>query len=334
MEYRGLWFSFLDFPMLHFQSETAFRDSLKQILERCAAKAINRFIFHVHPCSDALYNSKHFPWSHLITGEQGKTPKYDPLEILTQEADAYDIGVDAWLNPFRVSGGSFPKSILCNGHIALRRPELLLNVNGNLYLNPARQEVTDLLRDETADLAKRYRLAAVQFDDYFYPTTDLSCDESDYLSSKTDLSHSDWRRNNINLFVRAIRQAVHESRLPFGISPHGNNIKNYAQQFADVELWMREEGYTDFVIPQLYYGFKPFTEEGVLVSFDRGEASVNAWLNRKKIKSQKVYYGLPAFLADDAQQNGFDSMEDFFLYLKKANADGYAVFRAESWLNR
>lgn len=51
--------------------------------------------------------------------------------------------------------------------------------------------------------------------------------------------------------------------LLFGISPQGNIDANYSTQYADVKLWCSQEGYCDYIIPQIYFGFEnencPFT---------------------------------------------------------------------------
>ncbi|MBQ8434476.1 MAG: family 10 glycosylhydrolase, partial [Oscillospiraceae bacterium] len=50
----------------------------------------------------------------------------------------------------------------------------------------------------------------------------------------------------------------------FGISPQGNIEINMSSLYADVITWCSESGYCDYIVPQLYYGFKneskPFNE--------------------------------------------------------------------------
>lgn len=42
--------------------------------------------------------------------------------------------------------------------------------------------------------------------------------------------------------------------MPFGISPAGNMQLNYDELYADTEAWV-ENGYVDYLIPQLYFGY-------------------------------------------------------------------------------
>ena len=66
--------------------------------------------------------------------------------------------------------------------------------------------------------------------------------------------------------VSSIYQAVKKENKEalFGISPQGNIDSNYSGQYADVKTWASESGYCDYIVPQIYYGFKnescPFEE--------------------------------------------------------------------------
>ena len=48
----------------------------------------------------------------------------------------------------------------------------------------------------------------------------------------------------------------HGENLKFGISPQGNIETDFNTQYADVELWAGTPGYADYIVPQIYYGFK------------------------------------------------------------------------------
>ena len=109
----------------------------------------------------------------------------------------------------------------------------------------------------------------IQIDDYFYPTTDKDFDKksySEYQKSGGKLSLSDFRRNNINLLIKDIYKAVKETKSEaiFGVSPSGNNKRNYEELYADVSLWCKESEYIDYLCPQIYFGFEHTTH-----SFDQ-----------------------------------------------------------------
>ena len=52
----------------------------------------------------------------------------------------------------------------------------------------------------------------------------------------------------------AVKQA--DGEVLFGISPQGNMDNNYNKQFIDVKKWLSEEGYLDYICPQVYFGLK------------------------------------------------------------------------------
>ena len=56
----------------------------------------------------------------------------------------------------------------------------------------------------------------------------------------------------------------------FGISPQGNIDSDCNVLYADVKKWCSEEGYCDYIVPQIYYGF-----ENESLPF---EDTVNEWL--------------------------------------------------------
>ncbi|MBR1724478.1 MAG: family 10 glycosylhydrolase, partial [Ruminococcus sp.] len=77
---------------------------------------------------------------------------------------------------------------------------------------------------------------------------------------------SEWRRDNCSLLVREIYTAVKsvDENIVFGVSPQGNIENNYNQMYADVYQWCSEDGYLDYICPQIYFGYYnsvcPFTE--------------------------------------------------------------------------
>ena len=63
-----------------------------------------------------------------------------------------------------------------------------------------------------------------------------------------------------------VYKLVHDTRndIVFGIAPEGNVENNYNKNYADVDTWLKEEGYVDYIMPQIYYGFqnskKPYAD--------------------------------------------------------------------------
>ena len=56
----------------------------------------------------------------------------------------------------------------------------------------------------------------------------------------------------------------YDKEILFGISPDGNIENNYNSNYVDTITFVTKEGYLDYIMPQVYYGFlnsiKPFEE--------------------------------------------------------------------------
>ena len=101
-------------------------------------------------------------------------------------------------------------------------------------------------------------------DDYFYPNDTI--DLENYEEFKNTISLTDYRLSNTNHLIKSIYQKIKKIKpqVLFGISPDGNIENNYNNHYADVKTWVQKEGYIDYIMPQIYYGFfnesKPFIQ--------------------------------------------------------------------------
>ena len=295
-ETRAMWLSYIELtPILKNRSEEEFTSSYKKILENMKGLGLNTIIVQVRPFSDALYDSDYFPWSHIITGQQGKTPAFDPLKIMVQCTHEYGLKIEAWINPFRIR--TSPSLNLCTDNMANKwynsslKGLYVVEVGNGLYYNPAYQEVSNLVIQGVGEIVDKYSVDGIHLDDYFYPTTDKTFDQDayqNYLNDQGSLSLSDWRLNNINRIVKSIYNTIKSKRdsVVFGISPQANISVNYTEQFADIKLWMMEKGYLDYICPQVYFGFSNETQPFSKV--------VDDWSSLERNKSVSLYIGFTA----------------------------------------
>ena len=58
----------------------------------------------------------------------------------------------------------------------------------------------------------------------------------------------------ISSVYRSIKE-INEN-VTFGISPASNIENNYNSLYADVEKWATNDGYVDYLCPQIYFGFQ------------------------------------------------------------------------------
>ena len=126
-----------------------------------------------------------------------------------------------------------------------------------IYLNPAYDEVTELIAAGAAEIVSNYDVDGLHIDDYFYPTTDASFDSAAYSASGYS-SLSDFRFANCDRMVKELYSAVHSanSTAKFSVSTQGRIENNYNQLYADVRKLCTTPGYVDIMIPQIYYGFE------------------------------------------------------------------------------
>lgn len=269
-EVKGVWISYFElYPILTGKSKSQFASGIGAYYDNCLSLGINTVFVHVRPYGDAMYKSDYFPWSKYCTGYIGENPGFDPLEVMISEAHSRGISFHAWINPLRcyqqddapyVSDSYLTKQWYNNND-----GDYIVKVNSYWWLNPAYTEVTDLIALGVAEIVSKYDVDGIHIDDYFYPTTDSSFDSIAYnASSYNDLSQ--FRLDNCSRMVADMYSAVksHNPTALFGVSAQGNVNNNETQLFADVVRWSKEDGFVDYMAPQIYYGFEnsgqPFAE--------------------------------------------------------------------------
>ncbi len=273
-EIRAVWVNYMELSMKDGdQSQEAFLEKSKEIVNNLCESGMNTVIVHVRPFCDAFYPSAYFPWSAYLTGTQGQALPYDPLALFLDCAKEAGLFVEAWINPYRVSlSGDFeslaPQNPARLWHEQGEDEHLILCDKG-IYLNPCSEKAKTLILNGVRELVEHYRIDAVHMDDYFYPTTDASIDAAQYAAYQAGggtLSLAEFRCENVNALLSSMYAAIKSIRpeVLFVISPGGNITYNKERLYADVALWGQNEGYCDVLMPQIYYGFqnkvRPFEE--------------------------------------------------------------------------
>lgn len=260
---KSVWFSYYELSELTENNDEAeFKKAVTTAFKELKSNGFNRVTVQVRPFADAFYRSDIFPSSAYCFKTQGAEMPYDPLEIMVEAAHKQDLTIEAWVNPYRVSS-STGFSNLSQDNIALefKDTENLIVCDSGIYFNPGSDEVKKLIVDGIKEIVENYAVDSVCFDDYFYPTTDETIDADMYKEYKENGGEStldDWRRENVSDLVSSVYKAVKEisSEVTFGISPASNMDNDYSNLYADVEKWMTNEGYVDYICPQIYFGFQ------------------------------------------------------------------------------
>jgi len=332
-EIRAVWLTFVELSMKDENggSASSFEKKISAMFDNIVSAGLNTVFVHVRPYSDAYYRSALFPWSAYFGGKQGKDPGYDPLEILVAQAQARELSLHAWINPFRVSNtpdisklsADNPARIWLEDNNEENNDNVAVLDNG-IYYNPTAPDVHKLVIDGVREILKNYEVDGIHIDDYFYPAQTEEIDARQYAAYKKEggkAALGDWRRACVNTFISGMYSAVKSAgqQKIFSISPAGDIANNREQLYADVAEWVKTCGYTDYIIPQIYFGFEneylPFqsltekwsslcTEQRVKViwglaaykcgSVDeyagQGTAAKNEWLENDDILSRQIRF--------------------------------------------
>lgn len=334
-EIRGVWVTYMTLDVSgKSDKESAFKEKIDTVISDMKDANLNTMVVQVRPFSDAIYPSRYFPWSHILTGTQGEDPGYDPLKYIVQAAHKNEIMVHAWVNPYRVSTKNTPDE-LSDDNPAVKNSGMTVEVNDGVYLNPADDNAIKLIADGVRELVRNYDIDAVQFDDYFYPPDCGEFDQEDYerycKSADSPLSLEDFRKENVNKMVRAAYQAVHQTKqnVMFGISPQGN-LGNNEGLYADVRKWCKEQGYIDYICPQIY-----FSLDNPALTFEDG---LSDWLSTEKHDDLSLYIGIPAYKAGTDADGGTWLDNDEILKTevgisREVKADGFILYSYDSFHN-
>lgn len=291
-EMRGVWIATvanIDFPSKQDLTSVEQQQEIILLLDKFADNNINCIILQVRPTADAFYPSLLEPWSHWLTGQQGKSPMpfYDPLNFIINEAHKRCMEVHLWLNPYRVTMNENINA-LHKDHLFFKNKNIFVKYGNKYYFDPGLDRTREFLNAVLKDLVERYDIDAIHFDDYFYPYPEGKVDFPDAQTFRNFprgfKNKADWRRNNVDMIVSELQNTIKSTKawVEFGVSPFGvwrnkskdsrgsdtqAGITNYDDLYADILKWLRE-GTIDYVVPQLYWEIgKKVADYSVLVKW-------------------------------------------------------------------
>lgn len=300
--FNGLWVSYITLDMRNTdKSEQAFKEKFDTIINNAKQNKINNLIVQVRAFSDAYYKSSVYPSSHLLTGSQGKELTFDPLTYMVQASHENNIKIHAWVNPYRISLNTNPDKFSENSFYKNwidTNSECIMNFNGNKYLNPACKEVQEKIVAGIEEIVKNYDIDGIQFDDYFYPSDNADIDKTSYdnylnANPNEHLDLINWRKQNVNNLVSCVYKTIKNIKpnVIFGISPQAN-LSNDEKLSADINTWCTQDGYIDYICPQVYVNF-----ENKVLPFNK---AADEWKNLVTNKNVKLYFGLAVYKAGRA----------------------------------
>lgn len=216
---RGIWISYGDFEDagLYDKTEKDFVKNADVMFKKLSKLGFNNVYFHVRANDDSIYPNSIFEWCKALSPEP---LDYDALSILIDSSHKYNIKFHAWINPYRID-------------------------NTHIY-NPAKSSTTKHIIAGINEIIKSYDVDGIHFDDYFYPAK--------HKGNKYYSVSIKKRKKYVNKMIRAVYSAIksYNSAIQFGVSPAGNT--SYAESIGcDINTWTSKKGYTDYIIPQIYW---------------------------------------------------------------------------------
>ncbi len=308
-EFRGVWVASvdnIDWPSRRDLTTAQQRAELVALMDRAAALGLNAVLFQVRPAFDALYDSRLEPWSEYLTGRQGVAPApfWDPLAEAVQLAHARGMELHAWLNPYRARHPS-AQGPQAASHIAERHAPGVWRYGTHLWVDPGDSVGVAQSMAVIEDIVRRYDVDGIHVDDYFYPYEerdragrvipfpDVGTTYARYVARGGTLSLGDWRRANVDAWVRAMYERTKALKpwVKVGISPFGiwrpgfpadvRGLDSYDKLYGDSRKWLRE-GWLDYASPQLYW---PIAKEG------QRYGSLLAWWSGENVRSRHLWPG-------------------------------------------
>ncbi len=295
---KSVWIAYYELrEFLNGSNEKEFANKISDAFSEIGSMGFNSVTVQVRPCADAFYRSKNFPSSEYCFSTQGSDMPYDPLEIMCETAHKNNLRIEAWINPYRVSQNS-DITKLCEKNIAKRwyysskKKRNVYITDKKIFFNPASHEVRRLIINGVKEIVQNYSVDAIHFDDYFYPTAKKDIDSREYKKYQKEggkLTLADWRRENINKMIKGVYKAVKgiNSKVKFGISPASDIENDKNVLYADVEKWVSDKEYIDYICPQIYFGFKNVYQPFMF--------TVKKWTY---ITDCDLYIGLPLYKAN------------------------------------
>ena len=311
-ELRGVWVATvgnLDWPSAPGLSTSRQKGELVALLDTLAALNANAVIIQVRPAADALYPSALEPWSEVLSGTQGVPPEplWDPLAFAIESAHARGLELHAWFNPYRARPTT-SVSPAAASHVSRRRPDLVKAYGKQLWMDPGEEDVAAHSLAVILDVVQRYDVDGIHLDDYFYPYPEKDAagrvvefpDEPSfarYVASGGALGREDWRRWNVNRFVKRLHDEVKavKKNVRVGISPFGiwrpgrpaqvKGFDAYEEISADARTWL-QRGWVDYLAPQLYW---PIDQR------EQSFPALLAWWSGQNSAGKLLWPGLAAF---------------------------------------
>lgn len=286
-EVRGAWVSYIELAEVFAKCSTPAQaeTAIDGMMKRMADCRINTVFFHVRANSDAYYDSAVFRPAASV--KKLLDAGFDPLAYAVEAAHKRGITLHAWINPYRIGKDT--------AYTVKNVPTLTDDV-GRYYYVPTSSKAQSLILLGVREILEKYDVDGIQYDDYFYPEGLLeettvygfeSADYETYCDEGGTLSVGNWRRAGVDALISGTHVLTSAHGVVFGVSPAASADNTYKALYADCRKWLAEEGFVDYICPQIYTGFEHSNS-----SFDR---MVDTWQSYPRHDTVALYVGLALY---------------------------------------
>jgi uncharacterized lipoprotein YddW (UPF0748 family) len=273
----------------------------------------------------------------VLTGQLGKNPGWDPLQVAVEEAHQLGMELHAWINVFpawQVTELGDPPPRTDPLHVAIGHPEwLACNASGKtmpfekslakhnyVFLSPTNDGVREHIRQVVAELVEGYRIDGLHLDYVRFADSSFSYDletMANYVKEvrQEEVTFSEWRRSKLTEFVGELSRTAKSIRPEAQVSAAvWQKIgAGRLEHFQDGLAWA-SKGYVDFLVPMIYTANVDLFEKRLKAYSDSAGASnvvagIGAYLdaftdsilvNQLEIAERYSAYGISVFNSDYA----------------------------------
>jgi len=325
LDKRAVWFSYSDLAKFSYESRDAFIEDFSEALRVVDNYKNNTIIVQVRPFADALYQSKIYPISKVICHRSSLS--FDPLEEMIKLAHKKGISIEAWINPYRIS---LNKNTYQNFMELSSKKSWLEDTKQSIgyatykyIFNPESQDVRDYIVAGVKEIVENYEVDGIHFDDYFY------------IEGTHGETTQGQRMDNVNMLIQDVYQSIKSinSNIVFGISPQGN-YENCVNEGADVDTWLKEDGYVDYIMPQVYWSDQYGPDGKTRMFTDR----IELYAGLKRQKTVMLYAGLALYQSgeeldlDKGWALSSSNISEQVQILSNNGYKGYSLFNYSSLL--
>ena len=325
LDKRAVWFSYSDLAKFSYESRDAFIEDFSEALRVVDNYKNNTIIVQVRPFADALYQSKIYPISKVICHRSSLS--FDPLEEMIKLAHKKGISIEAWINPYRIS---LNKNTYQNFMELSSKKSWLEDTKQSIgyatykyIFNPESQDVRDYIIAGVKEIVENYEVDGIHFDDYFY------------IEGTHGETTQGQRMDNVNMLIQDVYQSIKSinSIIVFGISPQGN-YENCVNEGADVDTWLKEDGYVDYIMPQVYWSDQYGPDGKTRMFTDR----IELYAGLKRQKTVMLYAGLALYQSgeeldlDKGWTLSSSNISEQVQILSNNGYKGYSLFNYSSLL--